>query len=1429
MSKFSVKKPFTVLVAVIAAITLGFVSLSKLQLDLLPEISLPYLIVITTYPGASAEKVEEEVCKPMEDALGTINGVENIYSICNENYGMVELEFQDGTDLDSAMVKVSSALNTLESYLPDDCGTPSIMEIGTNLMASIYLAVSMEGMSAEELSQFVEDNVTPAFERKDGVASVTELGLVDKTIQVELDKDKVDVLNDKILASTDDAFAEALEKLDDAKQQLVDSEEKLGKSKNDLAKNQKKIEDGKQDLVDGQKDLEDGKKELAENKSKLADSKEELEKGQKELEDKKKETYDKLAQASEALNQLNAYKARLTEQNAQLEALKQALGTIIDSESTLDNTKTQLTGLIDSADTNGDENLSEEEVDAVSVQLNAALSAFGLSADFLKDQPVSDAKNAINNAIDGVKASLQPKKDSFKKEIDAMEVEIAVTDGIIKGYESKLAGTTEADIEKAKMEAAAGFGSADAQMTLGKATIESTEAQLESAEKSLEDAQKQLDDGWETINDSQEQIADGWKQIKDGQKQITDGWDDYNDAVKSYEKQKAEAIKKANADDLLQLDTLATLIYAQNFEMPAGYVDDKLDNSWLIKVGQNFEEVDELEDVVLCNIHKVGDVKLGDVANITVIDNADDSYVRLGAERGIILSVFKSSIAGTNDVSKVVHEAMDELMEQYPGLNVSVLMDQGDYIDLIVKSVLQSMAIGALLAVIILAIFLRDAKPTLVVAISIPLSVLSALILMYFSDISLNMLSLSGLALGIGMLVDNSIVVIENIYRLRGRGVEAPRAAVQGTKQVAGAITSSTLTTACVFLPMIYTTGLVNELMAPMCLTIVYCLMASLFIAMTVVPAAASTILRNAKPKEHRFFDRVQDAYGSALGFCLKRKWIPITVAVVLLAFTGWLIIRMGIVMIPDMTMNQIEADIEYPEDMDKMLCYETTDKVIERLLTVEGLGSIGVMAGDDTALMSSELASTDQESFRKMSFLMLTEDPNAGEEEIRRIMKDMENAVADLDVDFKIATASSEMDSMMGGSGLSINIYGDDLEQLSAISHDFMDMVGQIEGYTDISNGEEDADKVIHLVIDKNKAMAMGLSVAQIYQDISSKIKTSKSSVTVTIDGIEMDIKIVDEMEPLTKENLLDYTFTVDAYDEDDDQVTREHTLGEIAREEISDGVVSIDRKNQSRYITVTADVAEGYNTTLLTRKLEPMLEKYKMPSGYAYELGGEYDSVVTMIKQMLLVAALGMLFIYLVMVAQFQSLLSPFIVLFTIPLAFTGGFLSLWITRENMSVISMMGFIVLMGTVVNNGIVFVDYTNQLRKSGLDRHNALIATGKTRMRPILMTALTTILAESNLMLGDDMGAQLGKGMALVIAGGLAYATLMTLFIIPVMYDMLFKKQPIDIDTGSEDLDDIMDDAEEYIAMMAQKGIDIHTIDEQEELPEEIIEEDDEE
>lgn len=1365
MFKFSVKKPFTVLVGIIIAVVLGVVSMMKMQLDLLPEISLPYLLVLTTYPGASAEKIETQICEPMESSLGTINGVKNVFSICNENYGMVQLEFQDDVDLDSAMVKVSGALNTLAPYLPEEAGTPSIIELSTDMMANVYLAVGMEGMEMDALSQFVEDEITPQFEKQNGVASVSSLGLVDKTIQVELNQEKVDVLNDKILASLDGTFAKAVEQLDDAKKQLEDSQVTINKNRKKLVDSQNDLEKSKQDLVDGQKELDENIAELDKNRADFYKGKEDLENGKKELENqqnnlnnKKNEAANQLADASAMLDGLNAtLSAQYATQASDAEQIGIKQGQIA---------------------------AKQAEIAGLNEQL-AAL------------DPSDSAVATITADI----AAKQGDIATLVSEIETLSNEIATIEAAIAPIKSKYT-----ELEKQKLAAAEQLGSADAQLTIGKQQLEASESQMESAEKQLDSAQKQIDsakeqitDGWDKIADGQEQINEGWQSLHDGEKQLGDGWDDYNDAVRQYEKQRAEAEKKANADQLLTLDALTGLIYAQNFEMPAGYVDDQLDNSWLVKVGQNYEEVSELKDIVLTNIHNVGDVKLGDVADITVIDNSMDSYVRLGDKPSVILSIFKSSTAGTNDVSKVVKATSDELMERFPGLEVVKLVDMGDYINLIVRSVLQSMIIGAILAIIILAFFLKDVKPTLVVAISIPLSVLAALICMYFSGISLNMLSLSGLALGIGMLVDNSIVVIENIYRLRSKGIAAPRAAVQGTRQVAGAIVASTLTTACVFLPMVYTSGLVRDLMGPMAMTIVFCLLASLVIAMTVVPAASSTVLKNAKAKEHPLFDKILDAYGKALAWCLKVKAVPILVAVGLLGLSLFLVLRMGIVVIPDMTMNQIEGTIEYSEDTTKEEAYATTDEVIERLLKVEGIGSIGVMNGGDQTLMVSQLASN-PENFRTMSFMMLTENENAGDAEIRKIMKDIEDSVADMDIDFTLDTASSEMDGLTGGSGLSINVYGEDLDTLKSITRDIMEIVDSIEGYSDISNGEEDADKILHLNIDKNAAMSKGLSVVQIYQAINDKLTNEKSAVTITVDGIDMDIKVVNELEPLTKENLLDYTFDVQVTDDDNDTVTEEHKLGEFATVEIKDGVTRIDRKNQSRYMTVTANVEEGYNITLLTRELEPLLDAYEVPGGYSVEMSGEYDTVIQMVQQMALVAGLGLLMVYLVMVAQFQSLLSPFIVLLTVPLAFTGGFLSLFVTRENLSVIAIMGLIVLMGTVVNNGIVFVDYTNQLRKGGLDRQKALIAAGKTRMRPILMTALTTILAESNLIIGDDMGAQLSRGMALVIAGGLAYATLMTLFIIPVMYDVMFKKQPLDVDTGSDtELDDIPDDAAEFM------------------------------
>ena len=1392
MEKFSVKKPFTILVMVVAIIILGFVSLSGMTTDLLPKMSLPYLLVITTYPGASPEKVESSVSEPVESALGSISGVKNVYSMSYENYGIVELEFADGTDMDSAMVKVSSALDSVKSALPEECGSPNIMEISMDMMASVYLAASYEGKDIQETSRFVEDTLIPYLERQEGVTSISDIGIVENSISVDLNQDKIDALNEKILAKTNDAFADAVDQLNDAKKQLLESEQKLA--------------DSTQELVDGQKDIDDGRTKLDDAQKELDEQKEKLEDAKDSLEDQKKDTENKLATASQALDQLNALqtdlltlqaqeaslKATITQIEKSLEEQGKTTNNIPDVVAELDQMTTVLTSsLMNLTDKNSTNVNSELAASGSSMRLRS-LGIAEATWDALTPEGRKELLQKTAAGYQTQKALLSGYKD-YVSSLNSLQVEKAGVQAAVSAAEAELkkSGVSYTDIEKAKIEAAAGFGAASAQISSGQSALNS--------------AQTTLDSNKESLDSAQDQITEGWDSIADAKKQLADGWDQYNTSLENFEVQKAEALRNANADQLVNMQTLSQLIYAQNFAMPAGYLDDAEDNSWLLKVGSNYESVDELSNIVLTNIEDIGDVRLCDVADITVIDNADDSYARLNGQSAVVLSVFKSSTAGTNEVSKNIAAAISELEEQYPGLSVLTLMDQGDYITMIINGVLQSMIVGAVLAILILALFLKDVKPTIVVAVSIPLSVLTALILMYFTGISLNMMSLSGLALGIGMLVDNSIVVIENIYRLRSKGVGAARAAVQGTKQVAGAIIASTLTTVCVFLPMVFTAGTVRELMMPISLTIIFTLAASLLIAMTVVPAAGSTLLRNSKEKKHPFFDKVQDIYGKMLAFCLKVKVVPLAIAIGLLVYSIWAVMRMGIVMIPDMTSNQIEISVQMPEDTDKEECYKRADQVLDAMTTVDGIGDVGAMAGGDTTLVASSSGMSDN-TYDQFTFLVLTENENAGKEEVNRICREIEERTADIDCELTISTGMSEMSTMMG-SGLSVKVYGDDLDTLTKITQDICDLAATIPGYENISNGQEEPDQVIRLVLDKDAAMRKGLTVAQIFSELNGKMTESTDAATVTIDGEDMKIVVKDGREPLTRENLLDYNFEIQTTDDNGNTVTEDHPLSEFATLKLEEGVQSINRENQSRYMTVTATVAEGSNATLLSRELQPLIDAYELPDGYTIDTAGESDMVNQMVIQMSKVLLLGLALIYLVMVAQFQSLLSPFIVLFTVPLAFTGGLIGLLLMNEPLSVMGMMGFVVLLGTVVNNGIVFVDYANQLRVGGLERREALIATGKTRMRPILMTALTTILAMASLLFGDDLSSQMSKGMAIVVAGGLAYATLMTLFIIPVMYDILFKRKPLQVDIGSENLDDVPDDAADYLKQKEQKEL----------------------
>ncbi len=794
-----------------------------------------------------------------------------------------------------------------------------------------------------------------------------------------------------------------------------------------------------------------------------------------------------------------------------------------------------------------------------------------------------------------------------------------------------------------------------------------------------------------------------------------------------------------------------------------------------------------MKNAVLCNIDDIGDVKLSDVADINIVDNSADSYGKVNGNDAVLLSISKSSTAGTSDVSDDCNDAFKELEKDNKGLRFTNLMDQGDYIRLIIDSVLSNLLWGALLAIIVLFIFLKDIRPTFVVAFSIPLSVLFAIVLMYFTDITLNIISLSGLALGVGMLVDNSIVVVENIYRLRSKGIGAARAAVMGANQVAGAIFSSTLTTICVFLPIVFTDGITRQIMQDMCLTIAYSLCASLVVALTVVPSMGATVLKKASTKKHRWFDAAVNVYEKAARFCLRFKIVPLVIAIILLVFSVNKVFKMGIVFVPEMGSEQMSITYTAPDDTSTEEDYKLSDDIAAEIREIKGIKTVGTMLSSATSVMGS--ASTDTKSYSAM-ILLEEEYANQNKEIAAKIEKILEDKKLE---DYSVSESNMDMSSMMG-SGLEVDIYGNDLDKLVKISEDVKKMAESIEGFEEVSNGQEKADKELVVQVNKKKAMRLGLTVAQVYAELASGLATDKDSTSITVDEEKYDVKIVDEREELNTKNIMDYEFETTKTNDKGETKKEKHKLKEFAELKEGTSIAAIRRENIVNYIAVTASTKEGYNTTLLSRDLEKLVDKYDTPDGYEIKIAGESETNIEMVTSMLTMIGLAIIFIYLVMVAQFGSLLSPFIILLTIPLAFTGGLVALLITGEEISVMALMGFLVLSGVVVNNGIVFVDYANKLRLDGMDKKEALIETGKTRMRPIMMTALTTILAMSVMAMSQDSTAAMSRGMAIVTIGGLVYATFMTLFIVPVLYDIFYRKKLKKVDLGDEDTLNEVDD-----------------------------------
>ncbi|WP_461207413.1 efflux RND transporter permease subunit [Clostridium sp. DL1XJH146] len=1050
ISEYSVKKPVTIIMAVLIVIILGVVSLINTTTALLPSFNLPYAVVSTTYIGASPEEVELIVTKSIENSMATVSNIENIQSVSQENMSMVILEFNEDANMDSALIEMRENLDMVTSYMPEEVGNPMVIKVNPDMMPIMNFSMALEGKNTAETSTWV-DTILPRIERIPGVASVSLMGDAEEEIRISLNEDKIKKVNE-------DMKKLALEK---AKEQFIEAAVAQG--------------------------------------------------------------------------------------------------------------------------------MSEEMAETMS-----------------------------------------------PTEIPFPEIEITkeMVSGVLKG---------------------------------------------------------------------------------------------------------------------------------QNFNMPAGYIKDE-GTDYLVRTGDKLEDVEAIEELPILSTELMT-ATIEDVADIEIINASENSYAKVNGEDSIMISIQKQNNAVTTEVAHAVEDEIAKILDEYEGSESVMLMNQAEYIDMSIKSITNNLLYGALLAIIVLILFLRDLKPTFIIALAIPISVMTAFIMMYFAGISLNIISMGGLALGIGMLVDNSIVVIENIYRMRNDGVGAVEAALKGSTQVAGAIVASTLTTISVFIPVVFMEGFTAQIFMEMALTITFSLIASLVIALSLVPMMASKMMsKPQKEREHKVLDKVKIGYTKALKFSLKHGILVMLVVFVLFGASIYGAYSNGAELFPESDQGQISVQVNMPKGTEFKKTAEAVDEVSESIADIAGVENVSYYLSEEASVQA---LFTGGGSNAATINILLDDDRQKTTKEIAQDIREKTDELG-----YEVVVSEQAMDlSAMASSGISIEIKGAELDTLEKIALDITSIVEKEEGTTEIDSGVSKTSPELKIEIDREKSIEKGLTTAQVFAQVRELIGAEDKTSTLSVNGLERDIYVYGT----EKEEVVIDIETIKNLELESPISEELVKIEDIAKIDTQSGFAKINRDNQSRAITITSAIEDGYNVKLVGAEIENKIAEYEVPEGYTVEFKGETADIEKSMGDLMKALLLALVLIYMIMASQFQSLIFPLIVMFSIPLAFTGGFLALLMTNTPISMISFVGLIILAGIVVNNGIVLVDYINQLVGEGKPLQEAIVEAGNTRLRPIIMTALTTILALVTMAIGVGEGSEMMQPMAITAIGGLIYATILTLVVVPVMYKGFYK------------------------------------------------------
>jgi HAE1 family hydrophobic/amphiphilic exporter-1 len=812
------------------------------------------------------------------------------------------------------------------------------------------------------------------------------------------------------------------------------------------------------------------------------------------------------------------------------------------------------------------------------------------------------------------------------------------------------------------------------------------------------------------------------------------------------------------------MSQLAQLIGAENRSAPAGQIKQDSEKMPLRIVG-GFTSI---KDILNLNIPlATGEViKLSKIATVedTIVESTSFSYVN--GEPTLSLDIMKQSDANTVEVSNAVSREMERIKESLTQeVTLTTIIDSSLFITDSINSVVRNMALGGSMAILILLLFLRSFRSTLIIGLSIPIALISAFTLIYFSGNTLNILTLGGLALGIGLLVDSSIVILENIFKYRERGYSNIEAAKKGASEVAGAVIASTLTSVVVFVPIIFTGGLAAQIFMPLALTVGFILLASLIVAITLVPMLSRLLLpeivvddnpkglRKIAASLGRLIEAVGMGYRKILKWSINHKKTIVFGTLLLLVASLAMIPRVGVEFIPEFDQGELTASFEMPVGTSLSETRENVSLLEEFLFetgavemvytTIGGGGRMGIGGGSEN---SGEF------------FVRLVPQAERSKSTNELIKEFDEFATGIPDIEINVRGSQSGGTS---GDPISIEVRGYDINTLKTIADELKVIISAVPGASNITHSMGETRPEIQIHVDKDATVQHGLMYAEVMQTIINSMNGQVATL-MRVEGQEIDVKVI-----LPEE----YRSNLDQLKELPLNTSKGEIiqLSEVAEFTQAEGPAVINRQNQTRGVAISGDIIDRDLGSVMD-DIERELKQYEFPTGYDYQIGGDAEMMGDTFSQLALALVLAIFLVYAVMAFQFEKVMYPFIVMFSLPVTVIGIIFGFLVTGRPLSAPAIIGVIMLAGIVVNNAIVLVDYINKLRDRGIPREEAILEAGQTRLRPILMTMLTTVLAMIPLAIGIGEGSELQAPMATVIVFGLTFSTLITLVLIPVMY-----------------------------------------------------------